>query len=881
MLVPIPLVSAEAMEGSRITFADVPTGTTTSLPFLELHRNEATDVVVLDAQLWIMYRSSDHSPIASYRPEFAMDAWNISFEAYAPRTGNSYYNMDPGRFGLEALISNGNSRLGIELCVGNASSEGIYLIEGQARTLLRAGMAPAYPNGNSSDGMRPDRYVVAFEKSGGSIKISVINKGAGIAIVLTRQFAAAGPVLDLFSDSVVKMGGTPARSVNGGWMVDDLTVRSPGAKYPTMPQLWATADRNAAVRIDLVDENGMGIDAAVSIGGHDAFRSGTSYLAYYDRLADWCVPTTVIVDSGAVRFCDRILLTTTASAPGASIANWWSGWDWVSVFGTDDCSGFGTVSSVYQGIDHPLTAYVMSTVGGSPEILATQSELGMHLPHDYMEWKRKNWAEAVASASSSHTQMENAYTFASRWDDPSYVGRGDTYISFACPGSAATYEIMFAQFMEGTRIQGASSNPWDTVPGNYSIYGSWWLNDASWWDSTNNSWDPARPMDLMDAMRQYNTDNGNAAWSTVRQVAAEGGLLRVYNHQQSSPMLPAARAVLNWIVEKKNDYAYENWKATDGEAASYVYARHTTTLSANSSLDFAYDVERKDPRDAGYWLVPVTVSIDLGGRQVRSITVVEHTTAGDVSQALSPLSGKRVMEIGYDIRNGVAQVSAFYNGSATIIIDSVTTDPHITNYPPTSAFSGENYTYLARSTPSSAGRPLNWSFDNATAPWLHGSPSGENSYLIKGLAVNGTYRLSLHVSDGFRNDSVNWTLSVAPRLHLNITSTPVSVTAAEMYYEYAVVCAGATAWRVEGDAFWLSVDGQGHLHGYAPADQSGKDVHVRVVASSGSLSASQDFTLHVNSSPADNPKVVLPFIGITMIMTLLLVLAISYAFGKD
>jgi hypothetical protein len=881
MLVPIPAVSAAEVTGSRITFADVPVGTTSSLPFLELQGNPATDVVVLDAALWVMFRQSDRSPIATYQPDFPMDVWNISFEAYAPRTGNSYYNMDPGRFGLDAMISNGNSRLGVELAVGNATSEGIYLLEGEARTLLRAGIAPAYPEGNTSDGQRPDRYVVAFQKSAGVVTISIINKAIGLAIVLERPFPAGAPRLEFFSNSVVKLGGGASLSVNGGWMVDDLTVRAPDTKYPTLPRLWSTVDINAAVAIDLVDEDGAPIDASVSIAGHDARRSGSSYLANYHRVVDWSVPTPVNVDTGAVRFRDRLLLSTTSSAPGVSIANWWGGWDWVSVFGTDDCSGYNTVATVYQGFDHPLTAYVQSTAGSSSEILATQSELAMHMPHDYLSWKRKNWAEAISAASSAHTQMEAAYTFASRWDDPSYVGRGDTYISLANPGSAATYEMMFAQFLEGTRIEGASSNPWDVVPGNYSLYGSWWLNNAPWWDSANHSWQPARPIDMMDAQRQYSTDNGNAPWSTVMEIAARGGLLRVYNHQQSQPMLPSAQALLRWIADPKVEYAYENWKATDGEAASYVYARHTTSVSVNPDMDFGYDVRRVDPRNAGYWLVPVTVSIDLGGRQVRSVTVVEHTMGGDVAQTLEPLQGARVMDVGYDIRDGKLQVSAFYNASATIIIDSISTDPHITNYPSTSAFTGENYSYLAKSTPSPSGRPLQWSFNNGSCAWLHGQVIDGTSYLISGVAPLGNFTLSLNVNDGFRDDTVNWTLVASPRLHLQITSLPTLVGAVGVYYEYAAVCEGATAWRVEGSAFWLSVDENGRLHGYAPSSEAGKDVHVHLVATTGSLSTSQDFTLHVNASPADNPKVTLPFIGITVIMALLLVLLLSYAFGKD
>jgi hypothetical protein len=579
-------------------------------------------------------------------------------------------------------------------------------------------------------------------------------------------------------------------------------------------------------------------------------------------------------------FRDRLLLTTTSSALGARIATWWGGYDWASIFATDDCSGFSTVANVYRGINHPLTAYVMSPEGSSSAILATQSELAMHLPHDFLEWKKKTWGEAMASAAETHLQMERAYTFASRWDDPAYVGRGDTYISLANPGSAATYQIMFAQYLQGTRIEGTSSNPGDTVAGNYSLYGSWWVNGASWWDSANHSWQPARPIDMMDAQRQVSTDNGGADWGTVQKVAAQGGLLRVYNHKQSNPTQAASLQLLNWIANPKAEFAYENWKATDGEAASYVYARHTTSVSVNSTVEMGYDVQRQDPRDAGYWLVPVTISIDLGERQVRSVTVVEHTANGDVIQELDPLNGKRTMEVGYDIQDGAVQVSAFFNASATIIVDTASGDPHIISYPPSEVFSGESYSYLAISTRSSSGRQLQWTIDNSSAPWMGGEVVSDRSFLISGRAVNGTFHLGLKVSDGFRDDVLNWTLEVRPRMHLEIISTPERFCAAGVYYLYQAACPGATSWRLEGDAYWLVVDGDGRVHGYAPASEMGKDIKVHLIASSGSLTVSQEFTMHVNADPADNLKVMLPFIGITVIMTLLLVLLLSYALGK-
>jgi hypothetical protein len=385
---------------------------------------------------------------------------------------------------------------------------------------------------------------------------------------------------------------------------------------------------------------------------------------------------------------------------------------------------------------------------------------------------------------------------------------------------------------------------------------------------------------MMDAQRQISTDNGNAPTDAVKQIAAQGGLVRVYNHQSSNPTSPASSRMLNWIVNPKTDFAYENWKATDGEAASYVYARHTTSVAVNSSIELGYDVQRLDPRNAGYWLVPVTVSINLDSHVVRSVYVIEHAASGDVLQELKPLNGKRVMDVGYDIRDGALQVSAFFNASATIVVDITTGDPHIITTPITDAFTGESYSYLATSTASPSARPLQWTFDNSSAPWLTGQVAGDRSYLISGIAGNGTFRLSLTVGDGFRSDIMNWTLTATPKRYLNITSTPETICSANVYYQYQVVCQGAATWRLEGDAYWLVLDPDGRLHGYAPKTEIGKDVQVKIIAVSGSLSTSQNFTLHVNTNPADNPDVILPFIGITVIMALILVLILSRAFGK-
>jgi len=671
------LVSSHPFEyvnpGSRVTFASVPTGTTSSITDLNLTGNSATDVVVLDGELWIMFRASDQAVVAKYHPSYSESSWNISFEAYAPKTGSSYVpSMDPGKFGLQATIWSGSLKVaGVELAVGNSSSEGIYALEGVAWQIASHGIAPAWPGGNSSCGEKPDRYVVSFEWQEGTITAMVRHTVLGVLLVRTFAASGADALIRLSSDSVVHKTGTGGdiRSINGGWMVDDLTIRAPGSPYPVLPLLWAEAPQSGPVRVRLTDEDGVPLAVQMRIAGKDAVQSGAYYEAYYPRNVDWCAGTTIDVIDGPVVFQDSVKITTTCTTSGARVTQWWGGWDWASVLGTDDCSGFTTTKNIYRDYDHPLTAYVEYLYGVSSDILASQSELAIHLPHDYLTWKSKTWGEALASATTSHSSMANTYSFSSRWDNPSYVGDGDTYISLANPGSAGTYEVMFAQYLKGTRIMGISSNNVDTTPGNSSLYGSWWSPTALWWTTDGHSWQPSRPEDMMDAMRPWNTDGNFAAWTLVQSVASQGGLLRVYNHRaiQSN-----AATVVHWIVDPKTNFSYENWKATDGEAASYIYASHTTSVSKNSSAGpLAYDVHRMNPKTAGYWLVPVTVSIDLCGKPVSRVLVVEHTPSGDVSKALGALDGKRVMDVGYDVRNDTLYVSDFFNSSATIIVSTL------------------------------------------------------------------------------------------------------------------------------------------------------------------------------------------------------------------
>jgi len=374
---------------------------------------------------------------------------------------------------------------------------------------------------------------------------------------------------------------------------------------------------------------------------------------------------------------------------------WWNGWDWVTVFGRDDSTSTTTGVETYLELSHPTTSYIITSKpsGVSQDLLRTQSEIAIHYPHDYQQWPTKFWNEAVLSAREGHETLERAFEFASRWDDPAYVGVGDTYISLASPGNSASWAQLYAQYARGTRILGSASNPYNGAPGNASLMGSWWaqtyMAEGTAWAAPNSQWYPYSPMDLMDAGRGPNTDYALSKneWNLTFWVAEHGGVRRVYNHGVISP---TAKALLVWMCEPKTNFSWENWKATDGEVASYVYGRWSTDVELDKARSngtvMAYHVSRNDPTLAGYWRVPVTLAFNISGRILADITIVEgdrvlSSTAG----SLRNLDGKRVMDVGYDIRRGMAYVSYFWNASSMVHLTFSDESP-LPNSPPTASF---------------------------------------------------------------------------------------------------------------------------------------------------------------------------------------------------
>ena len=355
----------------------------------------------------------------------------------------------------------------------------------------------------------------------------------------------------------------------------------------------------------------------------------------------------------------------------------------------------------------------------------------------------------------------------------------------------------------------------------------------------------------MDASRQWNTDNPGQTYERVKVIAERGGLLRVYAHPGYSIK---DADILHWIDDDKTNYSFENWKATDGEAASYTYGRWTTDVVHNDGLSnedtMVFDVGRQDPKAAGYWLVPVTVAIDIGGKDVKRVEVVEggHTYSSDGAGdfALRDLDGARVMDLGYDIRGQTLYVSHFWNSSAQLRVVFNYTNPIINGTPDAKGEIGEAYHFNATATPASTGSNI-WTLDNSGATWLSIISETQTLCRLSGTpTAPGNYSVYLSVQDGDSMSTMSWTVFVPEKIPPIFLTTPKAQVLERNAYSYQAICdQKVDAWNLSSNASWLTLTSTGKLSGTPSKAEAGRSYDVSILVKNRNGTSYQNFSVQV------------------------------------
>jgi hypothetical protein len=721
--------------GTLETFSELPTGTHD--PYVAdllggrltlIDADASEESVILDGTLATFSRLSESNKlIATYDPDHVDDGlgWNMSVELYPTREESSYRMLlkPVPTLGMMVYIGNATQNLtAVALYVGDKSLglERVSVLDATVDTWMNISndIIPSFPNRHDNNpggpqfsetiyGERPDHYTVSFRYVDGSSVCTVTVLHSSGVMVGSMDVPLPTPVPDDFMLRLVTDVATPSPSQWGYWMVDNICLRGLDSRYPVHGPEYEYITEGSPVWISVVDGDGKSVEnAQVVIAGIPAAYTSFDqrYKAIINIAVGWSQPVRYSVTSDGVTITDDLLVTVMPDLYGqqVSLPLWWNGWAWVSVFGRDDSSSSTTANDTYLPYNHPKTSYVMSAnpAGTSSDILYTQSEIALHFPHDYLMWPQRFWDEAVVASDIGHGSLENApgYSYASRWDDPGYVGVGDMYITIACPGNSGSWEQLYAEYARGTRIMGYTSNHYNGAPGNASLIGSWYSQTIppvyTDYRAPASQWYPYTPYDMMDTARGPNTDITlpSVEWQMTFWMAQNGGVRRVYNHGVVSP---SANVLLSWIDNPKTNFSYENWKATDGEVASYVYGRWSTDVNFDAAKSnttaSVYDVTRADPISAGYWRVPITVAYNASGRQLSDIVIKEGAlTLHKSDGSLRNVTGKRIMDVGYDIRGDNVYVSYFWNSSTelTFLFSDVGPEP---NTPPAASFIADSY----------------------------------------------------------------------------------------------------------------------------------------------------------------------------------------------
>lgn len=768
--------------GSCETFWNVTTGTGSSSAIhgFTLTPYTTTDAVVLDGFLYLMTRANMNGTVATYvppDPPGRTNDWNLSVEVTRPREGSAYESHNiTAAAGIQALVvyltnSTGGILTGVQLVTGDPVNEAILVFSQTTSTWqqMASDLRPAFPHRSDEYGLKPDRYIVSFSHADLSslVRVTVMNTATGVVFALDVAIASTEGTEDpqLRFDVDMNAGRVSVYNVASGWMLDNLAFRSLLSRYPVAGPSYEVVAESSPLWVQVTDDRGAPVeDATVAINGTEAVYEAAShrYLAFVPRAVDWDVPINYSVLADGVLVNDTMSVSTVLDTVSRiSIPKWWNGWDWVTVFGRDDSSTTLSAQQTFLGFDHPSTNYVSSTfLGNSTDLLPTQSEIAVHYPHDYTYWGHKTWAEAMNSTQLRTSTFDSKYWFASRWDDPRYVGKGDSYISIACPGNSASWEQLYAESTTGIRIMGISAQYY--LGGNSSLIGSYWLYGPnltaipSW-----ASWDPHVRVDMMDMFRAISTDRVvTDQWDIARTIAGARGVLRLYNHGTV-----ATPSFLEWLCEPKTNLSNENWKATDGEVASYVYGRGSVDVSYNESSttdQWVYNVSRRDPVANGYWRVPVTLAVDISEKGVEDIEIASGNELLRMSDgSLKNLSGARVMDIGYDIRGSTLYVSHFWNESTVLTVKVYgLLNPRFTDRPKTVGVAWEDFRDRLNVTDADNGTNA-WSLNTAPG-WLSVLESNQTSCLLGGFPeVPGVFLVVLSISDSNNTAALMWYITIS------------------------------------------------------------------------------------------------------------------------
>ena len=286
-----------------------------------------------------------------FSPNGTGGRWNLTYEAYTPREGSSYYGVGHKSWhvrthrGFEGRIGQDPHRSGAQ---GRGQQlrrrEGIYIFTHGRWAKVASDILPAYPHTVGSYGLDPDLYRVGLSLiSDRTVLITIYHTKAGLIYQSTVDLDGDPlPALSFFDNA--KIPSTPNDyGENGGWFVDDLSIRPSGVAYPVVTPIYEYVTSDEPLWLDVTDEQGRlwAGTISVTIGGASATYSsstGHGWLRPSERRTGRSRRSTASTPPGST---SKVAWRSPppSDIDGISIAKWWNGWSWATVFGLDDCAG--------------------------------------------------------------------------------------------------------------------------------------------------------------------------------------------------------------------------------------------------------------------------------------------------------------------------------------------------------------------------------------------------------------------------------------------------------------------------------------------------------------------------------------------------------------